>query len=46
MARGNALCRYLSALPPNRLTPTEYLKRLRPIAAENKWQLEFMTRPP
>ena len=41
MARGNALCRYLSALPPNRLTPTEYLKRLRQIAAENKWQLEF-----
>ena len=41
MARGNALSRYLSALPPNRLTPTEYLKRLRPIAAENNWQLEF-----
>ena len=41
MARGNALCRYLSALPPNRLTPAEYLKRLRPIAVENKWQLEF-----
>ena len=41
MARGNALCRYLSALPPNRLTPTEYLKRLRRIAQDNKWKLEF-----
>lgn len=40
-AQGNALCRYLSMLPPNKLTPTDYLKKLRVLAKENQWQLEF-----
>jgi leucyl aminopeptidase len=40
-AEGNALTRSLSMLPPNKLTPTEYLKEIRKIARENKWKLEF-----
>ncbi len=41
MAEGNALTRRLSMLPPNKLTPTEYLKEVKKIARENKWKLEF-----
>lgn len=41
MAEGNALTRSLSMLPPNMLTPTEYLKKVKQIAKENKWKLEF-----
>lgn len=41
MAEGNALTRNLSALPPNKLTPTEYLKKVKELARENKWKLEF-----
>ncbi len=40
-AQGNALARYLSMLPPNELTPANYLKRIRSLARENKWKLEF-----
>jgi leucyl aminopeptidase len=39
---GNALCRYLSMLPPNKLTPTEYVKILRPLCKENNWKMEFL----
>jgi leucyl aminopeptidase len=41
MAEGNALTRNLSMLPPNKLTPTEYLKEIKVLARENKWKLEF-----
>jgi leucyl aminopeptidase len=41
VAEGNALTRSLSMLPPNKLTPTEYLKKIKEIARENKWKLEF-----
>jgi leucyl aminopeptidase len=41
VAEGNALTRSLSILPSNKLTPTEYLKKIKEIARENKWKLEF-----
>ena len=41
IAEGNALTRSLSILPPNKLTPTEYLKKVKEIARDNKWKLEF-----
>lgn len=41
MAEGNQLTRSLSILPPNKLTPTEYLKEVKKIARENKWKLDF-----
>ena len=41
MAEGNALTRSLSILPPNMLTPTDYLKKVKTLAKENKWKLEF-----
>jgi leucyl aminopeptidase len=40
-AEGNALARSLSMLPPNMLTPADYLGRIRQLAKENKWNLEF-----
>jgi len=40
-AEGNALARYLSILPPNKLTPTEYLKQIKLLAREHNWKLEF-----
>ena len=40
-AEGNALARSLSMLPPNMLTPADYLKHIRQLAKENKWKLEF-----
>ncbi len=40
-AEGNALARSLSMLPSNVLTPTDYLKRIRILARENKWKLDF-----
>lgn len=44
-AEGNALTRSLSMLPPNKLTPTEYLKEVKQIARENKWKLDFYDEP-
>jgi leucyl aminopeptidase len=41
-AEGNALCRYLSMLPPNKLTPTEYVKILQSLCKEHKWKMEFL----
>jgi len=40
-AEGNALARSLSMLPSNKLTPSIYLKRVRELAKDNKWKLEF-----
>ncbi len=40
-AEGNALARSLSVLPSNMLTPTEYLQKVRQLAKENRWKLEF-----
>jgi leucyl aminopeptidase len=39
-AEGNLLCRSLTVLPPNELTPANYRQRVKKIAKENKWQLE------
>jgi leucyl aminopeptidase len=41
VADGNALTRSLSILPPNKLTPTEYVKKVKELARENKWKFEF-----
>ncbi len=40
-AEGNALARSLSMLPPNSLTPTDYLKEVKKLAKVNDWQLQF-----
>lgn len=39
-AEGNALCRELTVLPPNELTPTRYRERIRTLAREYGWQRE------
>jgi leucyl aminopeptidase len=39
-AAGNLLCRELTVLPPNELTPAHYRKLLKKLAQENAWQLE------
>ncbi len=39
-AAGNLLCRSLTVLPPNELTPENYRQRVKKLAKENKWQLE------
>jgi len=41
-AHGNNLARYLTALPPNELTPGNYRKRIEKLAREQKWKLEFL----
>ncbi len=43
IAEGNALTRSLSMLPSNKLTPTDYLKKIKKVARENKWKVEFYT---
>lgn len=40
-AEGNALARSLSMLPSNKLTPSIYLRRVKELARDNKWKLEF-----
>ena len=40
-AEGNALARYLSMLPSNKLTPGDYLKKLQILSKENSWKLDF-----
>ncbi len=40
-AEGNGLCRYLSILPPNQLTPTEYLSTIRTLSKQHGWKLTF-----
>ncbi|MEO8343928.1 MAG: leucyl aminopeptidase family protein, partial [Gallionella sp.] len=39
-AAGNLLCRTLTVLPPNELTPALYRKRIKELATQNKWQLK------
>jgi leucyl aminopeptidase len=39
-AEGNLLCRSLTVLPSNELTPANYRQRVKKLAKENKWQLE------
>lgn len=39
-AEGNFLCRELTVLPPNTLTPGVYRTRLRELAKEEGWKLE------
>jgi len=41
-AEGNGLCRRLSMMPSNRLTPADYLKQVKSLARENNWKLEFL----
>jgi len=40
-ARGNNLARYLTALPPNELTPTHYRRRVEGLARKYRWKTEF-----
>jgi leucyl aminopeptidase len=40
LALGNTLCRELTVLPPNELTPGEYRARLKQLAGEKGWQRE------
>jgi len=39
-AAGNLLCRELTTLPPNELTPGMYRARIKKLARENGWKLE------
>lgn len=39
-ARGNILCRWLTALPGNELPPGRYRQRLRQMANDTGWQIE------
>jgi leucyl aminopeptidase len=39
-AAGNLLCRELTVLPPNELTPGAYRQRVKKLAQENKWKHE------
>ncbi len=39
-AEGNVLCRELTVLPPNTLTPGQYRKRLRVLARSQRWSYE------
>ena len=40
LAEGNTLCRELTMLPPNLLTPATYRERVRDLAKEAGWMLE------
>jgi leucyl aminopeptidase len=40
LAEGNFICRSLTALPPNELTPGNYRRRLRELAREKGWRIE------
>jgi len=40
-AEGNALARSLAMLPPNKLTPSDYLKRVKTLAGEYRWKMDF-----
>ncbi|UCH54083.1 MAG: leucyl aminopeptidase family protein [Pseudomonadota bacterium] len=41
-AQGNNLARYLTALPPNELTPGQYRRRVEKLARQQGWQVEFI----
>lgn len=40
LAEGNTLCRALTMLPPNVLTPATYRRRVRDLAKEHGWDIE------
>ena len=40
VAEGNTLCRELTILPPNLLTPKTYRERIRALAAAEGWEIE------
>lgn len=40
-AAGNALARRLSVLPSNKLSPGDYVEKVRALARENKWRFRF-----
>lgn len=40
VAEGNVLCRSLTALPPNALTPAAYRKRIKALARDYGWTVE------
>jgi leucyl aminopeptidase len=44
-AAGNLLCRELTVLPPNELTPGVYRQRVKKLAQANGWKLEEFTMP-
>jgi leucyl aminopeptidase len=41
-AKGNNLARWLTALPPNELTPGNYRRRIEKLARACKWKTEFL----
>jgi leucyl aminopeptidase len=41
-ARGNALARFLTQLPPNELTPKQYRQRVARLARQQQWRLRFL----
>jgi len=41
-AKGNNLARWLTALPPNELTPGNYRRRIEKLAREYGWKTEFL----
>jgi leucyl aminopeptidase len=41
-SEGNNLARYLTALPPNELTPGNYRKRVAQLARRYGWKMEFL----
>ncbi len=43
VAEGNVLCRSLTALPPNALTPAAYRRRIRALAGEYGWKMEELS---
>lgn len=44
-AEGNLLCRELTVLPPNELTPGAYRLRVKKLAQSNGWKFEEFTMP-
>ena len=42
---GNTLCRSLTMLPPNELTPTIYREKVKALAKENDWAFEEFDMP-
>jgi leucyl aminopeptidase len=40
VAEGNTLCRELTVLPPNELTPGIYRRRVRELAKRKRWRIE------
>lgn len=40
LAEGNTLCRILTLLPPNHLTPASYRARVRELAKQESWGIE------